>query len=850
MGRKHRREAEQHRAPLAPPRPTARRSWRVWASVSLVLAFALCGCGVLADWWTCLPDDARATYVGRASCIECHATEVQQWTGSDHDRAMDVATDETVLGDFNDVEFTHHGLTSRMYRSGSRFMICTEGPHGEMTDFEVKYVLGVRPLQNYMVEFDRPKDMPESEIARLQVLRISWDTERKEWFYLPPPDVPERLAPDDMLHWTGIGQCWNNMCAYCHSTNLQKAFDVETLTYRTTYAEIDVSCEACHGPASLHVQLARSRSLFWDRRRGYGLTQLKTAETRPQIETCAPCHSRRSVQAPDFQAGDQYYDYFNNELLAEETYYADGQIMDEDYVFGSFIQSRMFHKNIRCTDCHNPHTLRLKQEGNRVCTSCHQHPAAKYDTPRHHFHKADGSGALCVECHMPETTYMEVDPRRDHSIRNPRPDLSVRWGIPNACTRCHLSDARLADEKRRSLPQYRDWIAAARAGDEEVRAELARLDQWMLESMQKWYRKETWGDHFAVALEAGRRNEPGAELLLAQVAQDRRIPAIARATALAQRGLLPSLSSFEPELKGLQDEDPQVRTAAVNRFVDQIPTWSGQYMSRAERDRLVEGLQPVVKSLLPLLDDPRRVVRAAAGRVLARLPAPLVGTMLNGAQRKQLDAAIDQYVTGVLEMNDRGGAHLELGVLYEGLGDEGKAEAAYRTAIRVEPQVAGPRSNLAALLERRVSRKRELPLSSQTQQWQTEVTRLRREELDLLARDVQLLPLSAALQYRYGLSLYLHKQPGAAEAALQKACELDPENGHFLYTLAVFYKDSQRYGEALDCLDRLLLLRPDDPEYRQLRDEVSQQRPRAGPPPTETLETREQGAGDDSAKSD
>ncbi len=571
--------------------------------------------------------------------MECHAAEVQQWTGSDHDRAMDVATDATVLGDFHDVEFTHHGLTSRMYRSGSKFMVYTEGPDGKMTDFEVKYVLGVRPLQNYMVEFDRPADMPANEIARLQVLRITWDTVKKEWFYLPPPDVPEKLDPQDVLHWTGIGQCWNNMCAYCHSTDLQKNFDVETLTYHTTFSEIDVSCEACHGPASLHVELARSNSWFWDRKRGYGLAQLKTADTRPQIETCAPCHSRRSVQAPHFQAGEHYYDYFNNELLAEATYYPDGQILDEDYVFGSFIQSKMYHKDIRCTDCHNPHTARLKQDGNKVCTSCHQHPVAKYDTPAHHFHKSDSTGASCVECHMPETTYMEVDPRRDHSIRNPRPDLSLELGTPNACTRCHLSDAKISDEKRRTLRQYHDWIAAARDGDDEIRSELARIDKWMLESMQKWYKKESWGDSFATALQSGRRGQADAEDLLASVAQDRKLPGMVRATAIQQRGLLPPVRSFVPEVNALKDEDPQVRAAAASRFYEQFPSLQSEYLDPTQQRRLSEQLGPLVRPLVPLLDDPRRVVRAEAGRVLAGLPSPLAGTLLNGAQREKLDAS-------------------------------------------------------------------------------------------------------------------------------------------------------------------------------------------------------------------
>ena len=400
---------------------------------------------VLADWWICLPDDAQATFVGRQACIDCHREAYDAWQGSHHDLAMDVATPQTVLGDFNDVEFEQFGIRSRMFRRDGKYWVHTEGPDGAMTDFEIKWVFGVDPLQQYMVEFDRPADMPEHEIARVQVLRICWDTKRKEWFYLHPPDVRERLAPDDDLHWTGVAQRWNNMCADCHSTNLQKNYDVATNTYHTTFSEIDVSCETCHGPGSVHVELANAKSLFWDRKRGFGLARLKdSAETL--IQTCAPCHSRRSHVYPGFPPGGNYYDYYNNELLQRTTYHADGQILDEVYEYASFIQSKMYHKGIRCTDCHDPHKAKPKYTGNALCTSCHQHPAGKYDTPAHHFHQPDSTGAACVECHMPQTTYMEVHPRRDHSLRNPRPDLSVQLGTPNACTRCHLDKD--VDKKR------------------------------------------------------------------------------------------------------------------------------------------------------------------------------------------------------------------------------------------------------------------------------------------------------------------------------------------------------------------------------------------------------------------
>ncbi len=800
------------------------RSWRRWLAWLVLGGTLMIGGGIFADWWHCLPDSAQATYVGRAACAECHAQEMQLFAGSDHDRAMAVATDKTVLGDFNNATLVHHGITSRMFRRDGKFMIHTEGPDGKMADFEIKYVFGVRPLQQYMVEFDRPKDMPANEIARLQVLRISWDTKRKKWFYMPPSDVPEKLDPHDPLHWTGIGQRWNDMCAYCHSTNLQKNYDVSTGIYHTTFSEIDVSCEACHGPGSIHVALARRHSLFWDRKRGYGIVSLAEPDSHIQIQACAPCHSRRADIYPNFRPGDNYYDYFSNELLRENTYFADGQIKDEDYVFGSFIQSKMYHNDIRCTDCHDPHAARLKHDGNKVCTSCHQHSGAKYDSEAHHHHKMGTLGASCPECHMPQTTYMEVDPRRDHSIRIPRPDLSVALGLPNACTRCHLSDAKIPAAQRAELKQYRDWIEAARNGDTLIRNELERLDQWSLDAVKKWYGDKKWPRHFAYALHAGRAGEPQAADELAKVAANRLWPGIVRATAIMQRGMLSTVGDLAPETRALHDPDPQVRQAAVARFFDYLPDVSSRPLAQRDLDALAERVSPITRRLVPMLRDPRRNVRVETGRVLARVPPGLLSQLLNGQQREEMDQAIQEYIAGINEANDRGGAHMVLGVLYESLGWDDRAIAAYRDAIRVEPDLTGPRSNLAALLERilRQETQRFGPnrLPKRVRGYAAEIKQLRRQELKLLARDARLLPNNAALQYRYGLAAYLAGQTDAAEKALRRACELEPNNDRFLFALAMFYEKYERRAEALSAAARLLKMQPTNPQYRQLYERI------------------------------
>ncbi|MCA9145321.1 MAG: tetratricopeptide repeat protein [Planctomycetaceae bacterium] len=798
---------------------------RHWVQGVVLFVVLVAGGATFADWWTCLPEDEPNAYVGRQACIQCHQQESKLWEGSHHDLAMDLATPDTVIGNFDNTELDHYGIKTRMFRRDGKYMVNTEGPDGEMTDFEVKYVFGVDPLQQYMVEFDRPADMPENEIARLQVLRVSWDTEKKEWFYLRPPDVDEKLAPDDDLHWTGIAQRWNNMCADCHSTNLQKAYDDKTKTYHTTFSEIDVSCEACHGPGGMHVKLAESKSLFWDRKHGYGLAKLKDKSTKPQLDTCFQCHSRRRIVKRGYKPGEDYYDYFANELLLAHTYHADGQILDEVYVHGSFIQSKMYHKGIRCTDCHDPHTARLKHDGNQVCTSCHQHSAGKYDSPTHHRHNVGSKGASCVECHMPETTYMAVDERRDHSLRIPRPDLSVKIGTPNACTRCHLDRAKLPENKREKFTQYADWLVAAES-DDQVRTALDEVDQWSANFFRQWYgEKDDLETHFANTIAKARTGELEAAHDLAAIAKNKRLPNIVRATSLYELGQYAPADVIETAEKLLADKDPQVRTTAVANL------------------QLVNDDSQLMRLLLPLLEDPIRSVRTEAARVLARVPRQA----MNGGQRRLLQAALDEFKEGVLVNNDRAAAHLTLGVVYESMGDVRAAEAAYQTAIRVEPHVTGPRTNLAALLERQAEeaennarriaqQNREAAIESimESQKLRERVAELRKGELPLLGRDAKLAPDNAAIQYRYGLSLYLHGEADEALAALTNAVRLEPNTPDFVLALALLYRQRGDLPNAMEQIERMLELRPNDPSYQQLYREVRQEAAQPAGPSTES----------------
>lgn len=722
----------------------------------MIFGVALLAAWPAVDWWSALPAGRAATYVGRQSCVTCHAEQAKKWQGSDHDLAMDRATPEFVLGDFNETQLEHHGVTSKMHRRGDEFFVETQGPDGETAEFQVKYVFGYHPLQQYLAELER---------GQVQVLPVTWDTEKKRWFYAAP-DAP--FGPDDPLHWTGTAQNWNHMCADCHTTNFAKNYDVKTDTHHYSHNEMDVSCEACHGPGSIHVELANAKSIFWDRRYGHGLAKLKGANSQTQLETCAPCHAHRQRIYPGFQPGDKFHDHYGLSLLEDHLYHADGQINEEVYVYGSFTQSLMYRKGVRCTDCHDPHTTRLKFEGNKLCTQCHL--PSKYDGPNHHHHKIDGKGASCVECHMPAKTYMVVDPRRDHSLRVPRPDLTVKIGTPNACNGCHM--------KQDETPQ------------------------WAAEKIVEWYGPKRRQDpHYGEVFAAGRRSAPHAVAKLARLARRRDEGPIVRATAvslLATR--YDTVESREAVYKAIKDGDPLVRTAALRLFEG----WQPQSEEEAREFK---------KRLAPLLKDSTRLVRITAARLLSILPS----NFLSSAENTSFASALKEYKAGLMENDDQSGAHMGLGILHANRNNLAKAVEEYQIAIRLEPNVAGPRSNLAELLEAMGKK--------------DEAQTLREEEVEFFARDARLLPNNAAIAHRLGLAYYRLGREKEAAVSLENAYRLEPSNANYLLMLALLYEKQQRWEEALKAGQELIRLQPENLAFHKQLSRFEQQAARANPQP-------------------
>ena len=371
------------------------------------------------------PNPDEPVFVGSEQCQFCHSAEFEQWLGSHHELAMQPASSKSVLGDFSGISFSYFETTSEIFRADGKFFVRTEDGDGAVRLFEVTHTFGVEPLQQYLV------DAPG---GRKQALQIVWDSRPAErggqrWYHLYPD---EYIGPGDPLHWTGRLFTWNSMCAECHSTNLQASYDVDSDAFNTSYSEVSVGCEACHGPGSRHLSQAQTGSFddAWglavdldDRRDGAwimhadtGIAELSTrAESTQQVESCGRCHSRRSVIAEDYEYGVPLLDTHMVSLLDEHLYHADGRIQDEVYVYGSFLQSRMYAAGVTCSDCHNPHSgqLHTGPDPNDICATCHL--PARFATAEH----ADENTGNCVDCHMRATTYMGVDDRRDHSFRIP-----------------------------------------------------------------------------------------------------------------------------------------------------------------------------------------------------------------------------------------------------------------------------------------------------------------------------------------------------------------------------------------------------------------------------------------------
>lgn len=703
-------------------------------------------------------------YVGAKACAPCHAKAFEAWTGSHHDQAMQEPSAQTVLGAFDGSELSHGEESFAFTRTNGRYQVEVRGPKGATDTYPVRYTFGVEPLQQYLVETGE---------GRLQSLLVAWDARPEaeggqRWYHLQGDDY---APPGDPLHWKAPVYTWNTSCAACHSTGVDKGYDREARRYDTTFAEIDVGCEACHGRGSRHVTsaaagqpvpmpiaLVKPDTRAWMPQPDEPIARLQGAAPRdPEIDRCAPCHSHRSELAP---AEGRIHDAVRIALLDEDLYFANGQIDDEVFVMGSFLQSKMHAAGVVCSDCHQPHSLKLRARGNALCSTCHRPEI--FDTTKHHLHPPDSPGARCTACHMPQRRYMGVDDRADHRFGIPQPVLAAKIGAPDPCLGCHPS---------RTPKQAAEAIGTRGSG----------------------FRRG-----FGEALWTARAGEPNAARGLLAVLADREQPAIARATALQALGRAPVPALLDEMKRATEDPDPLVRRVAAGL---------GATLPPARHEELI----------VPLLKDPARSVRVEAVAALVgagpnpRLPAsdPRLGTALAEYRRVQEGSA------------DRAHGLTNLAMLARFEGKPEAARALLEEATTIEPAFLAAHVNLADL-HRAAGRDEEAEATLRAALDSVEdraavqhalgLTLIRRkrasEALEQLRAAHAARPDVARYGYVYAVALFDTGRRDDALTILASVHERHPANANVLQTLAEYSTrqgrsdDARRYREALRQLRR------------------------------------------------
>ena len=718
-----------------------------------------------------------AHYVGAERCQSCHAQEYQLWQGSDHFKAMQLPNSDSVLGDFSDLKVSFHGIQSRLYQRANKYFIDTDGADGEQASFEIKNTFGFYPLQQYLVE---------THDGHIQALNIAWDSRSQEqggqrWFHL---QAQEKITPQHPFYWTRHFQNWNSRCADCHSTNLQRNYQVSSNSFNTTFSEINVACEACHGAASRHVELAQSSkleqntgfdikataALQWQTLPDKDIAQAKGQKNDSELNMCGSCHSLRGQLTQGPSNGKDYHDNNRLQLLNQTTYFADGQSKLEAFVVGSFLQSKMHHKGVTCSNCHNPHSGKILTTGNALCAQCHKPQA--FDTPEHHHHKKDSTGAQCVNCHMPERAFMQIDMRRDHSFTIPRPDLSLALDVPNACTGCHAE-------------QDNDWANL-------------QTTQWQVKSSS---------DHWAHLLSRAQQNDILVTRPAIQAILNTGLPDLIRASLLQHLAPMASRVSADVARKSLRDQSPLVRRAAVVALQTQAPELRWQLLS-------------------PYINDPNRAIRLQIAETLADM-----FNQLPAQEEAGLAKLISEYRESMAVSADAVSSQLNIANFELRLGNLDAAEQAYKQALMIEPAYVPALLSLADFYRSLQRTSDEKPLltsalkiapDSGAVQHSMGLFFVRQQDyataLTHLKLAIEQADASPYYAYVYSVALENQGQMAEAIATLKAANQRWPNQYELLLTLILYLEKSGETESVYPYLSKLSAIAPAAPAVKQLID--------------------------------
>jgi predicted CXXCH cytochrome family protein len=437
-----------------------------WVSV-FVLILATWSCSAKSEHKERAPATeisvANAEYVGSEKCKACHWREHDSWKHTLHSKFLQRADDTTVIADFernNTLSVTVTGeapklagmeATTTMHKKGDKYYVTTTGPDWESHDYEITNVIGINLRQNYLTKF------PNGE---LHVLPVEWDASTGKWldFY-----GLETNYPGDGNYWSDSARLWQFKCGSCHATGLKTGYDPETNSFSTTWVDLGIGCEACHGPGSNHIKAAKE---IFDKEKETIVNPAKLP-WRLRAMVCGQCHNWGYSTAEISPTRDGFpkryayaYGYLPGKSL--NLYYVENPEDDRKHhqQYNEWQASAHSGAGIMCTTCHgvheegahkSPNKSQTRVTGDMLCTKCHKTIRQRSAHRIHTF----GS---CVACHMPQTAGHE----RSHKFQFISPEKSLLAGgvdkQPNSCSGCHY-------HKETPLKNLVEFLDAAKKAD-------------------------------------------------------------------------------------------------------------------------------------------------------------------------------------------------------------------------------------------------------------------------------------------------------------------------------------------------------------------------------------------------
>ena len=705
------------------------------------------------------PDHSDTTvlagYARSPSCKSCHEAEYANWEKSHHalaERDLDAAREKIA---FDPAKKIHHGSQNSEARSADgKFQLVTAGLDGQAQTFSAARVIGVDPLRQFLIP---------TTGGRWQVSELAFDPLKLEWF-----DIfgDEDRKPGEWGHWTGRGMTWNSMCANCHNTRLRKSYDERDDSYRTAMAEMGAGCEACHGPMAGHNAWQTKHP------RQSGDPTVRRISRPEMFAACGQCHARRGELTGDFHPGESFFDHHQLTIPDEtDLFFPDGQVRDEDYEFTAFLGSRMHAAGVRCVDCHEPHTARLRAPGNLMCLACHVAPtnsAPRIDPATHSHHQFGRPGDACVDCHMPATTYMQRHVRHDHGFPIPDPRLTKEPGIPNACNRCHTK----------------------------------QTPDWSLDAVVKWFgpsTNETMRTRATAIAKARAGDASSVPALVKMTVSETNFFWRAVAANLLKRW--PAETNVTPVLLvAARDTNELVRAMAV-RGLEPLASSGHAAVLAALQARLADPVRAVrveaAWALHHTLDTntPAGVDLLASLRYNADQPAGAMQFGVFHLDRGDLPTALICFQRAVSWDTNSAPLHHALAVALSTAGRGAEALTALQSACRLAPREAEYRYKLALAFN--------------------EVGRLD-DARAALEETVKLDPQFARAWYNLGLAYSAQEKTDAALQALLRAESLDANSAQITYARATILARLGRREEARRAAQRALELQPSFREAAEL----------------------------------